>query len=58
MALDPWVRHLDAFTTAMGVENAPYIFTFAKIGWASDDQRDEFIKDLTGVDLREAKIYG
>jgi hypothetical protein len=58
MAQDPWVRHLAAFTQALGVENAPFIFTFSKVGWKDDDQRDEFIKDLTGVDLQEAKLYG
>ena len=58
MAQDPWVRNLAAFTQALGVENAPTIFTLSKVGWKDDDQRDEFILDLTGVNLREAKLYG
>ena len=58
MAQDPWVRNLDAFTQALGVENAPIIFTLAKVPFKDDDQRDEFIRDLTGMNMRELKIYG
>jgi len=58
MALDPFTRNLAAFTQAMGVENAPAIFTFSRVGWADDQQRDTFINDLTGVDLTESENYG
>lgn len=58
MALDPWVRNLDAFTTALGVENAGMIFTLAKIPWPDDQTRDEFINDLTGVDISMERLYG
>lgn len=58
MAQDPWVRNLDAFTQALGVENAPAIFTFAKVPWKDDETRDRFIKDLTGKNLTEFKNYG
>jgi hypothetical protein len=58
MAHDPWIRNLDAFTQALGVENAGAIFTFAKVGWRDDKQRDEFIKDLTNVDLRTLQNFG
>jgi hypothetical protein len=58
MALTPWIRHLDAFTQALGVENAPAIFTFAQVGWKDDQTRDEFIKDLAGVDMTELKNFG
>lgn len=58
MAQDPWVRNLDAFTQALGVENAGAIFTLARVPFADDEQRDEFIKDLTGKNLREFKNYG
>lgn len=58
MATDPWVRNLDAFTQALGVENAPAIFTFARVPFADDDDRDEFIKGLTGMNMREFKNYG
>lgn len=58
MALDPLTRNLAAFTQALGVENAPAVFTFSRVGWRDDQQRDGFIKDLTGVDLTEYDNYG
>lgn len=58
MAQDRWVRNLDAFTQALGVENAPTIFTLARMPFVDDDERDQFIKDLTAVNLRELKLYG
>lgn len=55
---NPFVRNLAAFTQALGVENAPAIFTFAQIGWPNDEIRNDFIKDLTGVDFKELNQYG
>lgn len=52
------VRSLDAFTRALGVENAPMIVTLAQIPWDSDEQRDDFIKDLTGINFRQVNAYG
>ena len=57
MAQDPWVRNLDAFTQTLGVENAPTIFTLAKVPFPKDDDRDQFIMDLTGVNMHEFKNY-
>lgn len=58
IANDPFVRNLAAFTQALGVENAPAIFTFSAIGWPDDETRNDFIKDLTGVDFKELDQYG
>jgi hypothetical protein len=55
---NPFVRNLAAFTQALGVENAPAVFTFAAIGWPSDEVRNDFIKDMAGVDFRELDQYG
>lgn len=58
MSQAPFIRHLAAFTQALGVENAPLVFTLAKAPWRDDDERDEFIKDFTGLDMRELNNYG
>ena len=50
----PFVRHAAAFTDAMGVENAPFILFMARIPWPSDQERDDFIKGLTG---KEPRVY-
>lgn len=52
------IRNLDAFTRALGVENTPAIFSFSLLPWQSDAQRDAFIKDLVGIDLRKVNSYG
>ena len=54
----PFIRHLAAFTQALGVENAPAIFTFAQIGWPTDEVRDSFIRDLTTIDMKDLNRYG
>lgn len=53
-----FVQHLDAFTRALGVENAPAVFAFATYPWDSADQRDAFIKDITSIDLQAVNSYG
>lgn len=53
-----FMRSLAAFTDALGVENAPAIITFSLVPWESDDQRNEFIKDLTGMNIPEKNAYG
>lgn len=58
MSQAPFIRHLAAFTQALGVENAPVIFSLAQAPWRDDDQRDDFIKDLTGMDMTEINNYG
>lgn len=52
-----FVRNLAAFTEALGVENAPTIMSLSLIPWQSDDQRNEFIRQLTGYDVRQANNY-
>lgn len=46
-----FVKNLAAFTDAMGVENAPAIVHLSLVPWPDDTTRDQFIKDLTGVDM-------
>ena len=52
------IRNLDAFTRALGVENAPTIISFSLLPWQSDLHRDDFIKDITGINFRQANAYG
>ncbi len=53
-----FVRNLAAFTEALGVENAPTILALSVIPWQSDDDRNQFIKQLSGRDLRQVGQYG
>jgi len=53
-----FVRNISAFTQALGVENAPTIMALSLVPWPSDDARNEFIRDLTGVDFAEDNSYG
>lgn len=53
-----WLRNLEAFTQALGVENAPTIFALSQLGWPDDKTRNEFIKDLSGVDFKDLNLYG
>jgi hypothetical protein len=49
--MDMFVRNIDAFTNALGVENAPIIMELSLIPWSDDTTRNEFIKGLTGYDM-------
>jgi len=51
-------RHLAAFTEALGVENAPTIMYMSMIPWPDDESRNEFIKALTNIDMKEMNTYG
>ena len=53
-----FLRNLAAFTDALGVENAPTIMFMAQTQWPSDESRNEFIKELTGIDMKELRTYG
>ena len=53
-----FIRNLDAFTQALGIENAPAIVHFSLLPWESDQQRDDFIKDITGINLAQVSAYG
>lgn len=50
-------RHLAAFTEALGVENAPTVIYMSMVPWPDDESRNEFIKSLTGVDMKEKNTY-
>ena len=52
-----FVRNLDAFTQAFGVEHAPTIFALSQVPWPSDDERNDFIFKLTGVSIRAKNYY-
>jgi len=54
----PFERNLAAFTDALGVENAPTVISMSLVPWPDDETRNQFIKDLTNVDLRELNSYG
>jgi len=53
-----FIRNLAAFTEALGVENAPTIMYLSMVPWPSDDDRNEFIKILTGRNMQEDNAYG
>jgi len=52
-----FARNLAAFTDALGVENAPTIVHLSLVPWPSDDERDNFIKALTNMDMREQSAF-
>lgn len=52
-----FIRNLDAFTKALGVENAPIIFALSQVPWPTDDDRNQFILDLTGVSIPARDSY-
>lgn len=56
MAAD-FIRNLAAFAEALGIENAPTVFAFSTIPWVDDRQRNEFIKDLTNIDIKRLNTY-
>lgn len=53
-----FLRNLAAFTDALGVENAPTIMYLSMAQWPSDDSRNEFIRELTNIDMKELSTYG
>jgi len=53
-----FISNLAAFTEALGVQNAPTVMYLSMVPWESDDQRNEFIRKLTNIDMREDGAYG
>jgi len=53
-----FVRNLAAFTQALGIENAPTVISLSTVPWKDDEDRDEFIKQLTGVSIKELNANG
>jgi len=52
-----FIKNLAAFTDALGVENAPIIMHLSMIPWPSDDVRNDFIKDLTNISMKDFADY-
>jgi hypothetical protein len=52
-----FIRSLAAFTDALGVENAPIIMHMAMIPWPSDEVRNDFIRDLTNISMKDIADY-
>lgn len=52
-----FIRNLDAFTQALGVESAPIVFALSQVAWPSDESRNEFILNLTGVSIKTKGTY-
>lgn len=52
-----FIRNLDAFTQAFGVQAAPIVFSLAQVNWPSDEERNKFIYDLTGVSIKTKGTY-
>lgn len=53
-----FIRNLAAFTDALGVENAPTVMFMSTMPFKDDDDRNEFIKDLTNISMTELRTYG
>lgn len=48
------VRNIAAFTDALGVENAAVIwYLSSRVNWPDEDNRNDFIRLLTGKDPRQ-----
>lgn len=51
------VRNIAAFTDALGVENAALIwYLSSRVPWPDDDNRNDFIRVLTGSDPRQQAL--
>ena len=53
-----FIRNLAAFTDALGVENAPTVMYMSMVPWPNDESRNDFIKELTNIDMKEMRTYG
>ena len=49
-----FLDNLDAFSEALGVENAPTVVYMAMVPWPDASTRNDFIFALTGRDMRYA----
>lgn len=52
-----FINNLDAFTQALGVQAAPTIFALSQVNWPSDEERNKFIYNLTGVSIKTKGTY-
>lgn len=53
-----FVRNLAAFTDALGIQNAPTVVYMSLVPWPDDTSRDQFIDQLTGINMRDRLSYG
>lgn len=53
-----FIRNLAAFTDGLGVQNAPMIIALAQVPWPDDQTRNDFIYNLTGVNIVEKGSNG
>lgn len=51
-------RNLAAFTEALGIENAPTVVFLSMVPWPTDEARNDFIKNLTGISMKSVNAYG
>jgi hypothetical protein len=51
-----FIDNLDAFTEALGVENAPSVVYLSMVGWPSTEERDSFIRLLTNIDPGDVDV--
>ena len=52
-----FVNNVCAFMDALGPANAPIIMQLSIAPWPSDDVRNQFIQDLTKIDMKELNDY-
>ena len=48
---DQFIDNVAVFTESLGVENAPLVMHLSMIPWPDTTTRDQFVKDLTGIDM-------
>lgn len=44
--------HLDKFSNSLGYENFGIIFSLSTVDWKTIDERDSFIRAITGADVK------
>jgi hypothetical protein len=44
--------HLDKFSNSLGYENFGIVFSLSGIEWKTTEERDSFIRAITGTDVK------
>ena len=44
--------HLDKFSNSLGYENFGITFSLSTVEWKTTDERDSFIRAITGTDVK------
>jgi hypothetical protein len=47
--------HLDKFANSLGYDNFGIAFSLSTVDWKSTDERDSFIRAITGEDVKGGK---